>query len=276
MSGIILTRYLYNLDDVRHSLFIEILRKNYKAALHWCYELYWSGYKEETFEFLINNLYNEIFDKNEEFEERIKKEYEEWKKDNNKDEKIGNITINLCFRNYEISRLISEYFKINCKEKIENKPEETKLYINLKKKDIEDYSTKYGERGRRYKVLKEVCKYQLSSQYSKIFQGEIRKKNQKELLINNWEYYAYKSPYWKEAFEEYGGKVKQGKIVFDNDELLEGFYNKYDLEIDEQSQEVQDIVFGINNEKQKTILQFTKEFNGVIKTSKLKKKVNIN
>jgi len=274
MESIILTRYLYNLDEVRHSLFIEILKKNHEAALYWCYELYWSGYKEETFEFLIDHLYEKLFNKDEKFGERIKKEYEDWKKDNTKNEKIGNITINLCYRNFEISKLINEYYKLNCKEK-EKEKKETNLYINLNYKDINKYDTIYNENGR-YKVLREVCNYEVRSEYNELFSCELDKDRQRNLVFYNWEYYAFKCPYWKEAFESYSGKIKQGRIVFDNEELLEDFYNKYELEIDEQPLEVQEKVLGINNKKQKTMSEFAKEFNGVLKTSKLKKKLIIN
>ena len=276
MESIILTRYLYNLDEVRHSLFIEILESNYKEALYWCYELYWSGYKEETFEFLINNLYEKVFIQDEEFKKRIINEYEDWKEDNSKHEKIGNITINLCHRNYEISKLINEYYKLTCKEKQEKKNKETNLYINLKTKDIEKYETEYGETGARYKVLKKVCNYELRSEYNDLFSCKIDKERQRNMIFYNWEYYAYRCPYWKEAFTSYSGKIKQGRIVFDNEELLEEFYNKYELEIDEQPKEVQEKVLGINYKKQKTMSEFAKEFNGLLKTAKLKKKLIIN
>lgn len=57
----------------------------------------------------------------------------------------------------------------------------------------------------------------------------------------NWEYYASFSPLWKERIEEFRATINHVKktIEFDDDESLEGFYEKYGYELDEQNKEVQ-------------------------------------
>ena len=54
----ILTRYLYFKDDVLCSLFFSILNKEKDEALFWAYELYYSGYEEETVEYLLSEKKN--------------------------------------------------------------------------------------------------------------------------------------------------------------------------------------------------------------------------
>ena len=70
MEELVLTRYLFSYDEVKHSLFIEILDGNVGAALYWGYELYWSGYEEDTFEWLLKT-YDLMFELDEEFKKRI-------------------------------------------------------------------------------------------------------------------------------------------------------------------------------------------------------------
>ena len=270
MESLVLTRYLFSLDEVRQTLYIEILERNYEAALYWCYELYWSGYIEETFEFLLN-AYDEVFEVNDLFKDKFEGEYKKWKDDNSLHETIGNIVINMCFRKYNISKFILKYFKLNCKEK-EIKYEESLLYINLSKLDIKEFET--VTQLNNYKVLKEVCKYDLRTEVNKIFEYEIDKKEQLENVRLNWEIYAYNCPYWKLKMTEHGGYLDNNKIKFNKVEDEEDFYNLYDLELDEQPKWVQDRCIG-KETKNISIKKFIEKYNGVILSSKLKKKIKI-
>jgi hypothetical protein len=58
----------------------------------------------------------------------------------------------------------------------------------------------------------------------------------------NWEYYASFTPLWKERMENFNASINHENktIEFDDDDSLEGFYEKYGYELDEQSREVQD------------------------------------
>tara|TARA_B110000046_G_C12981861_1_gene393707 strand:- start:327 stop:1364 length:1038 start_codon:yes stop_codon:yes gene_type:complete len=62
----------------------------------------------------------------------------------------------------------------------------------------------------------------------------------KEIYRNNWEYYAYATPLWKERFDKYNIKHNKNYIVFENDEDYEEFSRLYYYENDEQSQSIQD------------------------------------
>lgn len=52
-NTIVLSRYLYSITDVRQSLFLSILEHNTEQALFWGYELYFSGFQEEAFDYLM-------------------------------------------------------------------------------------------------------------------------------------------------------------------------------------------------------------------------------
>ena len=56
-SDIVFTRYLYLKDEVKISLLVNILQKN-DDAIFWAYELYYSGFKHELFDFIWNIYYD--------------------------------------------------------------------------------------------------------------------------------------------------------------------------------------------------------------------------
>ena len=69
----------------------------------------------------------------------VKEVYDEdWLEDNSKYENIGNIVVNLCFRNYKISKFVNAYFNIQCNDELKEEFN-TNLYINLQKSDVNDY-----------------------------------------------------------------------------------------------------------------------------------------
>lgn len=61
----------------------------------------------------------------------------------------------------------------------------------------------------------------------------------KSAYLYNWEFYANKTPYWKEIFNSYKVSFKKKEIKFPNDDLLEQFYDNYGYEPDEQNIETQ-------------------------------------
>ena len=46
----ILTRYLYPKENVEYSFKIALFEGNHEQSLFWTYELYFSGFKQETLE----------------------------------------------------------------------------------------------------------------------------------------------------------------------------------------------------------------------------------
>ena len=95
-----LTRYLYSRIEVKQSLFISLLQKDVSQALFWGYELYYSGFQEETFDF-IKDIYQEIYEKlNPDLKNFIDKTIMEWNECDNDDKETR-----YCFFRYcEYSR----------------------------------------------------------------------------------------------------------------------------------------------------------------------------
>ena len=62
-----------------------------------------------------------------------------------------------------------------------------------------------------------------------------------DILRYNWEFYAYRTPLWKKRIDSFGGIVDEEtkKIIFEDEEKLELFYESFGLEPDEQSLDIQ-------------------------------------
>ena len=52
----ILTRYLYNLQNVKVSLFMSLIDRNIDEALFWGYEIYHSGFYEDIIDYLVKKF----------------------------------------------------------------------------------------------------------------------------------------------------------------------------------------------------------------------------
>ena len=112
-----------------------------------------------------------------------------------------------------------------------------------------------------YKTLSTISFYNISrSPYMSLFHLKRENENIENAYLNNWLFYASFSPLWQERIEFYGGKINNEKkcILFEDDDLEEEFYNKYNLEPDEQSKEIQNksistIVY--DNNKLSTFIQ---------------------
>ena len=48
----------------------------------------------------------------------------------------------------------------------------------------------------------------------------------KDILRLHWEYFAYKSPLWRERIDAFGGEPVKGKLNFKSDEGFDGFYEQ--------------------------------------------------
>jgi hypothetical protein len=79
-SPITFTRYLYLKDEVQLSLLVALLNKKDNVALHWAYELYYSGFEEEVFQHLWKIYYDFYYTLNPSFQDYFVKKYKEWGK----------------------------------------------------------------------------------------------------------------------------------------------------------------------------------------------------
>jgi len=63
----------------------------------------------------------------------------------------------------------------------------------------------------------------------------------KNAFWHKWEYFSQQCPYWKEKFDEFNILFddENEKLIFENDDTLEDFYENYNLEPDEQNSDTQ-------------------------------------
>ena len=257
------TRYLYNADEVVLTLIECLLKQNsLNECYYWIYEYYKTGYVEESWKLLYKIYYDFYMLKNPKMEDKINNKYLKWKekkkismsyylkrvKDDRKlfvinscfDEKI---TLNNNYDNtyhYLLAKLIDK-FKITPKKKV--------YYKMVMKKEIEfvvDTDKSCKNDGKQedvsyvYKTLGKQRIYGISTNIG-CFKLERERKDLNHCFWYHWEYYAYKSPIWKERFDKYKIKVSDKKqlIEFEDDDELEKFYEEYGYEPDEQSEEIQ-------------------------------------
>lgn len=114
------------------------------------------------------------------------------------------------------------------------------IYVVVTNEDIEIYKTK--EICPAYKTLGQVTEYSISNSFlpSPLYLNR-NKFNIVKAYREDWLYYASFSPIWMDRIEKYSGKINQlgKKITFLNEDLEDAFFEKYNLEPDEQSLNVQ-------------------------------------
>lgn len=82
-------------------------------------------------------------------------------------------------------------------------------------------------------------------------------------LNNNWLYYASFMPIWNKRIKRYNGIIDHDRkqIIFEDEELEEIFRNKYDYELDEQSQKIKNKIIGNYDNNENLWLKFYQTFN---------------
>jgi len=70
------------------------------------------------------------------------------------------------------------------------------------------------------------------------FDGLVLSRVREAYLGPNWLYYCANTPIWESRIREHGGKVIGERVVFETDDKLETFYERWGLEPDEQPLEM--------------------------------------
>lgn len=266
---ITLTRYLYIKEEVMISLVISILEKNREEALFWAYELYWSGFQEETFEFLMS-FYGEMFEYlNPRLKTFLQSQVDSWKQDPNKHWTLGTIVRNLADKS---RRFQVDTFALNLTPIADSKIKDHKFYIELEDKDIEQYDTISPIQGELPRLtLGKVCRFSTRKEYNDIFGTGHKSLTQKEILdasTMKWDYYASFSPVWKERIEDHNGRIDDvaKRIVFDDEDDQEEFYDRYGYEPDEQCIELLSKITHVKPVVQMSLREFCVKFDATIDT----------
>uniref|UniRef100_A0A6C0DM20 Uncharacterized protein n=1 Tax=viral metagenome TaxID=1070528 RepID=A0A6C0DM20_9ZZZZ len=246
MDHFCFTRYLYTKVEVKQSLMLSLLDHNYDESLFWAYEMYFSGFENETFEYLYI-LYEDLYEvKNTGLKKYIKNVFNNWEQ-LKQDWLLGSIVMTLCYRNYSLENFVCKFFKVKCEQK-PTYHNNRNFIINLKESDIEKYKTRICEPNKAYKLLSEVCRYPIRKNIVKLFETFIPS-NVKELYWYHWLYYAAKSPVWQSRINQYNGKINHENLSVDFhdecEEKMAEFYSLWGYEPDEQPLEVQNNNLGV-------------------------------
>ena len=257
-SQITFTRYLYDKTEVKHSLFLSILQHNIHESLFWGYELYYSGFEEEAFEFItliLNTIYKDSCSFIQSYYDEM---VEKWNTDNNPIY-FGNLIATLCTKKYDLKQFCKDYLKVEGVQN-EERPKNV-LIVELHDDYINEFKTKHSNKI--YHTLKDNCIYPVHKNINNLF--NISRPDYKQVKTNyydHWLYYASFSPIWEERILQFQGTVNHDtkRVDFINDECMETFYEHFGFEPDEQSAETQEKIIGKENVKQTTIKEFCKEF----------------
>lgn len=235
-NTIVLTRYLYNKPDVLRSLRWALFSQKTEEALFWAYEIYYSGFEEEIMGFLYQigrDYYSNAMSK---FKETWEKWAIEWVHTKNID-LLPTMVLNLAKRRPSLSDSPTSRddfrFIIRCKHFITGRAYETNTD---------------SEKGaiRPYRVLPLVSQYGIRIRE---IMAELRETHTEYIerthkaYLENWAYYAWRSPIWRRRFEQYGAALHptEEKVVFENEDLEEEFMEKWGYEPDEQKIEIHNL-----------------------------------
>lgn len=109
MSNFIFTRYLYEKEEVKCALLINILNKKENESLFWAYELYYSGFANELIQFLWKIYYDFFSTLNPQFENYLLNKLQE--KQLSCDKKIlANIISSFLIRPFNMDVFMLDYF----------------------------------------------------------------------------------------------------------------------------------------------------------------------
>ena len=263
-TKIILTRYLYNKIEVKQCLFLSLLDHNIDEALFWGYELYYSGFEEDAFQFLINiveTIYLESCSFIAEYTNFI---VDNWNK-NNSPILFGNFIATLCTKQYNLKNFCKQYLKIDGKQ--DHQRDKNLLLIQLNDEYIEKYKT--IDNNKPETILKEKCLYDVKKEINRLFNISIPNYEElKKMYFEKWLYFTSDTPVWVERIDKYNGIVNEAenKINFPNEDEEQEFFNKYNYEPVEQTNETMEKIIGKKNIDYYTIKDFCKKYHFKIKT----------
>jgi hypothetical protein len=229
----VFTRYLYERHQVEYSLQCALLAKCREEALYWAYELYHSGetaQSERTNQddvwHWVRNLYVEFYEEtNPRFKKLLDQWYAEWKESRDPC-LLGTVVGTLAIRDRPRSR----------DREVEG--ENTEKFVILYKEDRHQTQEVAGK-PRNY--LRQVSQYPIRKEaidLANYVLGISPEKVREAYLGPNWVYYCAETPIWASRIQEGRGKVLDGRVVFESDDDLEAFYERWGLEPDEQCAEM--------------------------------------
>jgi len=269
----IFTRYLYEYSHVQHSLIWALLERQRDEALFWTYEMYFSGFQEETFQWLweiYHYMYQELSPHLAPILIHLYRSSED------DDTMVGSWILYLLSSPISLTRYMREKHNVylTYPEITENVLLPPILMIPPTEVDIYRTVTNKNSEFHNWQILRNVCRFPLraericngnmlllerdeddkSSGYETIqyvtAQGKTMRRKRRILArldlskMDSWMYYASFCPLWLERIQEHRGQIchETQRVWFEEEDDEEAFHSDYDLEPDEQPRSVQETI----------------------------------
>ena len=259
-STLVFTRYLYPKYNVKHSFLFAMLERQLDEALFWGYELYHSGFQEESMQF-IESIYEMFYrGQNPTFSVFLRKMMNQWTLDPNLDWCFASIVVSLIHKSYDVSTFVETICQVKCKP-LEQPNTSIKKTMNIVVNDdyIEKYKTLVPGCMPSYRILSSACRYPIRSNISRLFEFELSYDIMHEYYVKHWLYYASRSPIWEDRLVgELCHETKQ--VTFPNEDAEENFYDQWAYNPDEQSIDVKMRCIGDPSVSQLSIVEFCDRF----------------
>ena len=275
-----LTRYLYSRIEAKQSLFVSLLMRDTKQSLFWGYELFYSGFREETYDF-VKDIYNEIYaDDNPDMKLFIDNLIDEWYKtsDDSADCNLGSIIYTLSLRNYNLVNFVKDKLQYTVtKDVVDDNAAIPLCFISMTPEHIQPYATKTVSTEKASHLFSRLHLYPAIKIYNNLFDTKMPDEFSTiyHYPLEKWLYSASMSPCWLERIEQHNGIINnESKLVEfpdTNDEIE--FCKKWDYEQDEQLLHIRQMSLGNATDKQQTIKQFCKKFKHSIVCKPTKRKI---
>ena len=271
----IFTRYLYEYSHVQHSLIWALLERQRDEALFWTYEMYFSGFQEETFQWLweiYHYMYQELSPHLAPILIHLYRSSED------DDTMVGSWILYLLSSPISFTRYMREKHNmyLTYPEITENENVLLPPILMIPSTEVDKYRTVTVKNSEfhNWQILRNVCRFPLraericngnmlllerdeddkSSGYETIqyvtAQGKTMRRKRRILArldlskMDSWMYYASFCPLWLERIQEHRGQIchETQRVWFEEEDDEEAFHSDYDLEPDEQPRSVQETI----------------------------------
>ena len=112
--------------------------------------------------------------------------------------------------------------------------------IEMLNQNDKDIRARHDNCDRVYRILSDFRMYTVHEMVGVFKLNRYSVSNFNQECRNRWEYYANNSFIWRERIQQFRGEIKSGCVVFPEIAKEEkDFYDKYGLELDEQSRDTQ-------------------------------------
>lgn len=251
--------------EVKQSLFLALLDHKPDEALYWTYELYYSGFKTEVYNYILM-VYNTIYKKfNPSLQTYIDTKNQLWLDGNAADTDIGSIVYTMALRPYYLVDFVRMYLGANISSRSTDEHSAVRFIVNLTPEDIAQYAHIDSSSIRPNRVLDRAVKYPVRKDCHRLF-NTFTHQDFVETFRHNWLYFASFSQIWYDRISKYNGQIDYDAetVTFADEHDEDAFRSVWDYEPDEVGPTVFNRCCGTGKETLLTIKDFCEIYNYTI------------